>query len=217
MSLSAPGAVRLSTGARRFCLSSVLAAACWLPQLGHTQPADVLGIRYEPQVRVEGHELNLNGTGVAYRALVKLYTVGLYVPTKVHAAPEVLRQKGPKQLRFVMLRGMRVDELGKLITHGIEQNCTRQEFFSMIPAIRAMGEQFSHMQRLNAQDVFTIAYTPERGTAFFVNDAPVGPAIQDPQFFSAILKVWLGEHPTTNDLKNALLDHKAQPVLSALE
>lgn len=217
MLLSAALGLHLSPRLLRSCLSTLVMAFSLCPTIGHTQSAEMFGVRYEPQVRVDGRDLQLNGTGVAYRALVKLYTVGLYLPTKVHETPEALRQQGPKQLRFVLLKSMRVDELGKLITRGIEHNCSRQEFFSMIPAVRTMGEQFSHMQRLNAQDVFTIAYVPGRGTSFLVNDMPVGEPIEDPQFFAAILKVWLGDQPTTTDLKNALLDHRAEPVLGALE
>lgn len=217
MSLPANLGQRPGAAVMRACLGACVTVALLSAPAAHAQSAEVFGVHYEPTLRVDGRDLTLNGTGVAYRALVKLYTVGLYLPAKAHQAPEALSQSGPKQLRFVLLRSMRVDELGKLITRGIEHNCSRQEFFGLIPAIRAMGEQFAHMQRLNAQDVFTIAYVPDRGTVFLINDEPVGAAIRDPQFFPAILKVWLGDQPATTDLKNALLDHKAQPVLSALE
>lgn len=217
MSLPPAAAPRLGPTVLRACLGVCVVMALASAPAARAQSAEAFGVHYAPSLRVEGRDLVLNGTGVAYRALVKLYTVGLYLPAKAHQTPAVLAQTGPKQLRFVLLRGMRVDEVGKLITRGIEQNCTRQEFFSLIPAIRAMGEQFAHLKRLQAQDVLTIAYTPDQGTVFLVNDEPVSAAISDPRFFPAILKVWLGEQPTTPDLKNALLDQKAQPVLSALE
>ncbi|MFZ2297210.1 MAG: chalcone isomerase family protein [Aquabacterium sp.] len=217
MSLPADVAQRLGAALMRGCLGACVMMALLSAPAVRAQSAEAFGVHYAPTLNVEGRDLTLNGTGVAYRALVKLYTVGLYLPAKAHQSSEALAQSGPKQLRFVLLRSMRVDEVGKLITRGIEHNSSRQEFFRLIPAIRAMGEQFSRMKRLNAQDVFTIAYMPERGTVFLVNDDPVGAAIADPQFFPAILKVWLGSDPATTDLKNALLDHKAQPVLSALE
>ncbi len=207
----------LKTTLLRGCLSACVTLALVGSPALHAQTAEMVGVHYEPTVRADGKELTLNGTGVAYRAMVKLYAVGLYLPGKAHQTAEVLGQSGAKQLRFVMLRSMRVDELGKLITRGIETNCSRQDFFGLIPAIRTMGEQFSHIQRLNAQDVFTIAYAPDQGTSFLINGTPVDTPIKDPGFFPAILKVWLGDRPTTSDLKNALLDHKALPVLSALE
>lgn len=181
------------------------------------QSAEAFGVHYAPSLTVEGRTLTLNGTGVAYRALAKLYAVGLYLPHKSSQTAEVLGMEGPKQLRFVLLRSMRVDELGKVITGGIEHNHTRAQFFSLVPAIRTMGEQFSRIPRLKANDVVTIEHVPPRGTVFLVNDQPAGLSIKDPQFFPAVLKVWLGEQPHSPDLKDALLAHKAQPVLSALE
>lgn len=180
------------------------------------QAADTVGVHYQPTVKVEGVPLTLNGTGVSYRAVAKLYTVGLYVPQKTNKAEVVFSTNGPKELRFVMLQGMRVDEIGKVITRGIEANSPRQEFFSLIPSIRTMGEQFSRIRRLNANDTLSVEYVPKRGTVFYVNGQPAGLPIADANFFPAILRVWLGTNPTTQDLKDALLDHRAQPVLEAL-
>ena len=182
-----------------------------------SQSAEMFGVTYEPTITVDSRPLHLNGTGVAFRALAKLYTVGLYVPTKSQQASTVLGMAGPKQLRFVMLQGMRVDELGKAITNGIEANSSREQFFRLIPAIRAMGEQFGRMPRLAPHDVVTLDDAPQRGTVIAVNGQAMGAPIKDPAFFPAVLRVWLGDKPNTMDLKNALLDSKAQPVLSALE
>lgn len=202
---------------RRGCRmpAAVLALACLA---GHAlaQSADTVGVHYQPAIKVEGTPLTLNGTGITYRAVAKLYTVGLYVPQKTNKAEVVFSTGGPKELRFVMLQGMRVDEIGKVITRGIEANSSREEFFRLIPAIRQMGEQFSRIRRMNANDTLSVEYVPKRGTMFYVNGQPAGLPIADPSFFPAVLRVWLGVHPTTQDLKDALLDHKAAPVLEAL-
>lgn len=204
-------------GARLLCgLAAGLAMGLTSASSAWAQAADTVGVHYQPTVKVEGVPLTLNGTGVSYRAVAKLYTVGLYVPQKTNKAEIVLSTNGPKELRFVMLQGMRVDEIGKVITRGIEANSPRQEFFSLIPSIRTMGEQFSRIRRLNANDTLSVEYVPKRGTVFYVNGQPAGLPIADANFFPAILRVWLGTNPTTQDLKDALLDHRAQPVLEAL-
>lgn len=206
------------TALTRTMLAGVaLLSALAAPLSARAQSAEDFGVHYEPVLNLDSQPLTLNGTGVAYRALAKLYAVGLYLPRKTQDAQTALTVSGPKALRFVMMQGMRVDELGKTITRGIEQNSSREQFFKLIPAIRAMGEQFSHMQRLMPHDVFTIENLPNRGTVFAVNGQFIGAAIRDETFFPAILRVWLGEQPSTMDLKNALLEAKAQPVLSALE
>ena len=183
----------------------------------HAQSADVVGVHYPHTLKVEGSNLTLNGSGVSYRAVAKLYTVGLYVPQKSSKAEPIFATAGPKQLRFVMLQGMRVDELGKVITKGIENNSSREEFFKLIPSIRTMGEQFSRIKRLNPGDVFAIEFVPKRGTMFFVNGQPAGLPLEDGLFFPAVLRTWLGHRPVTQDLKDALLDFKAPPVLDALQ
>lgn len=186
-------------------------------QAAHAQAADVVGVHYPANIKVEGASLALNGTGISYRAVAKLYTVGLYVPQKANKSETIFATGGPKQLRFVMLQGMRVDELGKVITKGIENNSSREEFFKLIPSIRSMGEEFARIKRLNAGDTFAIEFVPKRGTMFFVNGQPAGLPLEDNLFFPAVLRTWLGNRPVTQDLKDALLDYKAPPVLDALQ
>jgi hypothetical protein len=185
--------------------------------LAHAQSADQAGVHYPPSIKVEGATLVLNGSGISYRAVAKLYSVGLYVPQKSNKADVVFATGGPKQMRFVMLQGMRVDELGKVITKGIETNSSREEFFKLIPSIRIMGEQFSRIKRLNTGDTFAVEYVPKRGTMFFVNGQPAGLPLEDAGFFPAVMRTWLGNRPVTQDLKDALLDYKAPPVLDALQ
>lgn len=178
---------------------------------------EIAGVRYEPTIKVEGQTLQLNGSGLSYKALQKVYTVGLYVSKKTSNADEVIKASGPKQLRFVMLVPMRVDELGKLIARGLEANSTREEFRQLIPAAVEMGRIFSHMKRMVPGDTIAIEYVPQRGTVFFVNGQPSGLPIQMTEFFNAVLRVWIGKTPTTQDLKDALLNYKAPPLLDALE
>lgn len=194
-----------------------LSLALGLAQWASAQTADVVGVHYPATIKVEGTNLTLNGSGISYRAVAKLYTVGLYVPQKANKSETIFATGGPKQLRFVMLQGMRVDELGKVITKGIENNSSREEFFKLIPSIRQMGEEFSRIRRLNTGDTFAIEYVPKRGTMFFVNGQPAGLPLEDNLFFPAVLRTWLGGRPVTPDLKDALLDYKAPPVLDALQ
>ncbi len=194
-----------------------LSLALSLPGHVQAQGADLAGVSYPATINVEGVPLVLNGSGISYRAVAKVYTVGLYVPKKSDKAPQILAQIGPKQLRFVMLQGMRIDELGRLITSGIEHNSTREEFYRMIPAIRVMGEQFAHIRRMSAGDSFTIEWVPKRGSVFIVNGQSVGLPIEDPGFFNAVLRVWLGNKPNSPGLKDALLDYRAPSVLNALD
>lgn len=209
----------LTTRPRRSWVQALVLALA-LPcawQGAQASNTEIAGVHYEKTTKVEGAPLVLNGSGLSYKALVKVYTVGLYTPRKSASADEVLVMPGAKQLRFVMLVPMRVDELGKLIARGLEFNSTRAEFMRLIPATIEMGQIFSKMKRMTPGDTITIEYVPSRGTMFFVNGTPAGLPVANPEFFNAVLRVWIGKNPTTQDLKNALLDFKPAPLLDALE
>ena len=178
---------------------------------------EIAGVHYEPKVKVEGQQLQLNGSGLSYKALVKVYTVGLYTSHKSSKADEVLAMDGPKQLKFVMLVPMRIDDLGKLIARGIEANSPRDEFMKLIPSTVDMGRTFSKLRRMVPGDNVVIEWVPRRGTVFYVNGQPAGLPIGQQDFFNAVMKVWIGKNPTTQDLKDALLDFKPAPLLDALE
>jgi hypothetical protein len=199
---------------RRWALGLTLMTCLSSASLADTELA---GVRYAPTLRSGNASLVLNGSGISYKAIYKQYTVGLYVPKASSNATELINMAGPKQLRCVMLVPMRVDVLGKLLARGIELNSTREEFQKLIPDTIEMGRVFSKMRRMYPGDTVVIDYTLSRGTQFMVNDRPVGQAIAGPGFFNAVLKSWIGDKPSTQDLKNELLSVKAAAVLDVLD
>jgi hypothetical protein len=198
------------------CARTVALVACIASPVRATN-TEIAGVHYEPSVQVEGQTLQLNGSGLSYKALQKVYTIGLYTKRKSSKAEEILSMEGPKQLKFVMLVPMRIDELGKLIARGIEANSARDEFLQLIPSAVDMGRTFSKLRRLTPGDNVAIEWVPGRGTVFYLNGQPSGLPMGQQNFYNAVLKVWIGKNPTTVDLKNALLDYTAPPVLDALE
>ncbi len=198
------------------CASALALMACIASPVRATN-TEIAGVRYEPTVQVEGQVLQLNGSGLSYKALQKVYTIGLYTKRKSSKAEEILSMEGPKQLKFVMLVPMRIDELGKLIARGMESNSARDEFLQLIPSAVEMGRTFSKLRRLGPGDIVAIEWVPGRGTVFYLNGQPSGLPMGQQNFYNAVLKVWIGKNPTTVDLKNALLDYTAPPVLDALE
>lgn len=66
--------------------------------------------------------MELNGAGVRYKAVFKVYAAGLYLTKKAATAEEVMVATGPKRLSITMLREIDSAELGKLFTRGVEDN-----------------------------------------------------------------------------------------------
>ncbi|HJV60269.1 MAG TPA: chalcone isomerase family protein [Albitalea sp.] len=182
--------------------------------LGAQAAADVTevgGIKYDNTTVLGGMKLRLNGAGVRYKAIFKVYTAGLYLPGKASTPEAVIAATGPRRMHIVMLREINAEELGKLFTRGMEQNASRDEFSKVIPGVIKMGEIFAARKRLLAGDYFSIDYVPGVGSTIIVNGKPASEPIKEPEFFNALMKIWLGQAPADAQLKDALLGKVSAP------
>ena len=189
---------------RGFFIAALLALL--LQPLGAlAQTIEVAGVKYEPSADVGGAKLQLNGAGIRYKAVFKVYTAGLYLSTKANTPDAVMAATGPKRLHVQMLREIDGNELGKLFTKGMEQNASRDEFMKSINGVIRMGEVFSSRKSLASGENFWVDYIPGTGSTVWLNGKQMGEPIKEPEFFSALLRIWLGKSPADEQLKDALL------------
>ena len=198
------GATLLLTGGLRLGLPLALSLAL-VPAVVHAQAVDLAGVRFEPQVQLGGQTLVLNGAGIRYKAFFKVYAAGLYLAAKAGTPEAVLAAPGAKRIHVVLLRGIDANEFGKILSAGIQNNSSRDEFLASLPAIQRMGEAASQHKQLVAGDTMTVEWLPGTGTTLYVKGkAEVGP-YKDAAFFNAMAKIWLGKSPADHLLKDALL------------
>lgn len=190
---------------RRREFQAALAAAVLAPGPARAQPIELAGVRYEPQVTVAGTRLLLNGAGIRYKALFKVYTAGLYLTARASTAEAVQAMPGPKRVHVSMLRDIDANELGKLFTRGMEQNSTREEFVRAIAGTMRMSEVFFVKKRLLAGETFSVDWMPGSGTVVRVNGQAQNDPVVEPEFYNALLRIWLGHSPADSLLKDALL------------
>jgi hypothetical protein len=193
---------------RRLALLAAASIALALPAAARAQAIEAAGVRFEPAVQLAGSRLQLNGAGVRYKAVFKVYAAGLYLPQKAATAEAALSATGPRRMQIVMLREIDANELGKLFTRGMEQNASRDEFSKVIPGVIKLGEIFAARKKLAGGDSFSIDYVPGTGSTIVVNGKPAADPIKEPEFFSALMKIWLGPAPVDAQLKEALLGAK---------
>ncbi len=168
-------------------------------------PTELAGVKYPPSVQVAGSNLVLNGAGIRYKFIIKVYTAGLYMATKAATADAVLAAPGNKRMHVVMLRDIDGNELGKLFTRGMQDNAPKGEFSKFIPGMLQMADVFSTRRKLVAGDNFSVDYVPGTGTQVLVNGKPTGEVIKEPEFFNALMRIWIGPSPADRLLKDALL------------
>jgi hypothetical protein len=168
----------------------------------------IAGVDYPATYSVAGQPLVLNGAGIRYRFVVKVYTAGLYLAAPARSTEDVLGQPGPKRLHIVMLRDIDGNTLGKLFTRGMEDNSTRAQFAKAIAGTLRLAEMFAAKKQLAEGEHFSVEWLPDRGTQVYVNGKAQGAPIKEPEFFAALMRIWLGPKPADEALKQQLLGDK---------
>jgi hypothetical protein len=164
------------------------------------------GVKLEDSVSVHDNKLLLNGAGMRYKAgIFKVYVAGLYLGKKTSAPDEVVAQPGSKRLSITMVREIDSAELGKLLTRGMHDNMEKSEMSKLIPGLLHMGEIFAQQKKLVAGDNFLIDWVPGVGTVLTVKGVVQGEPFKEPEFFKALMWIWLGSSPADFKLKEALL------------
>ena len=181
----------------------ILAGSAW------SQAVTVADVKYEPTLTLGDSTVQLNGAGVRYKAVFKVYTAGLYLEKKASTPQEVASQRGPKRLSITMLREIDSTELGKLFSRGMEDNMDRAAFSRIVPGVLRMSQIFSDHKKLQAGDQFMIDWIPGTGTVITVKGKVQGEPFKEPEFFNALLGIWLGNLPADFKLKDALLGKPA--------
>ncbi|HEY8049680.1 MAG TPA: chalcone isomerase family protein [Ramlibacter sp.] len=188
----------------RFTNRLAAAAAAAFCMAASAQVVTLAGAKFDPDATVGGQKLLLNGAGIRYKAVFKVYAIGLYAPRKLHSNAEVLDAKVAKRLQLVALRDVGGEEFGKLFARAIEENATRDEFAKSINAVVRMGQIFADQKQFTKGDVVEIDYVPGTGLALIAKGKQQE-LFKEPQFSSIMYKIWFGPHPPDTALQQALL------------
>lgn len=201
-----PHATMKPSSSRRLLTCATLAGAL----LASTLPAwaatvDVAGVQLEDRVTVAGKPLVLNGAGIRYKAIFKVYTAGLYLEKKANTPDGVYDMTGPKRMTITMLRDIDSAELGKLFSRGMEDNMEKGSFAKLIPGVMRMSQVFSNHKILKTGETFVLDWIPGTGTVLTVKGKVEGEPFKEEAFFEALMRIWLGPKPADWQLKDALL------------
>jgi hypothetical protein len=194
---------------RRFWLSLALIAGMMTSLVSTAAVVDMAGVKFEDTIDQRGSKLVLNGAGVRYKAIFKVYSAGLYLPKKTNSPEEALSMAGAKRISITMLRDIDSNELGKLFTRGVEDNAPKTEMSKLIPGLIRMGQIFSDQKKLVAGDSFTFEWLPGTGGVLTVKGKVQGEPFKEAEFFVALLRIWLGPVPADYKLKEALIGKSA--------
>jgi Chalcone isomerase-like len=188
---------------RRAFLATLLALA--LPLGAQAQTIDVGGAKIETSAEVGGQKLVLNGSGVRFRAVFKVYAIGLYTKAKSDTVDGVIKMDGAKRVSMKLLRDVDGKDLGKAFTDGMQKNMLSEERAKAINGIFKFGKVFQDIKRAPTGTHITVDWMPGSGAQIVIDGKPQGEVIAEPEFYSALLRIWLGEDPADEKLKAQLL------------
>jgi hypothetical protein len=168
-------------------------------------PLEISGVKLDDPLELHGAQLPLNGAGIRYKVIFKVYVVGLYLGKKAATPEEAYAAQGPKRISITMLREIDSNALGKAFTKAFQDNAPKTEISRLIPGLIKMGQIFSEQKKLLANDDFSIDCIPGAGTVISVKGKPQGDPIKEAEFFNAMLRIWLGPKPADWKLRDELL------------
>ena len=190
----------------RLLLAVLTVSACVLSAPATAAVAvELAGVPFEDRVTVDGKALQLNGAGIRYKAVFKVYAAGLYLEKKASTPEGVWGQPGPKRMTITMLRDIDSAELGKLFSRGMEDNLEKGTFSRLVPGVMRMSQVFTYHKTLKTGETFVLDWVPGTGMRLTVKGVQEGEPFREPEFFEALMRIWLGSKPADWQLKDALL------------
>ncbi len=180
-------------------LLACAALAAW------AQPLEVEGVKLEATSQLGAAKLQLNGAGLRTKLFFKVYVAALYTPQKATSAAQLLAQTGARRVTITMLRNVDAESFAGALNDGLRDNHTEAQFAAMKPRIEALNANLKAVGEAKKGDVIHFEFVPDTGTQVTVNGQARGSVIAGEDFFTAVLRIWLGDKPVDDKLKNALV------------
>lgn len=161
--------------------------------------------KFPTTTTVSEQKLQLNGAGIRYKAIFKVYAAGLYLPKTTKNPEEVLSMPGSKRVTMVFLRELDAKEFGKLMIAGVENNVKDKKLLvNAMPGLLKLGDIFSRYKKMSPGEEIYFDLNSDKSVSLQVRgktEAIPGSS----SFYDAILLVWVGQTPVDYRLKEAML------------
>ncbi|HPT50656.1 MAG TPA: chalcone isomerase family protein [Accumulibacter sp.] len=166
---------------------------------------EIGGVKFDDKTRVGASETVINGAGIRKKAFFKVYAIALYLPEKRTAAEGVFTAKGAKRVSIATLRDLSAKQFVEGLQEGVAANHSDTEKAALKDRMQQLSDTMLAIGEAKQGTTVLIDWLPESGTRLTVNGKVIGKDIAGEDFFKALLKIWLGQKPVQDDLKQALL------------
>ncbi len=154
------------------------------------------------QIQLNGHSIQLNGSGTRKKAFISLYDAGLYLGQSSQDAEAIVHGDAPMAIRLVILSGfISAKKMISAMTEGFEKS-TGGDTHSIAAEIELFSTGFS--EEIAKQDTFDLLYQPDVGVEV-VKNGESKVTVAGLEFKQAMFGIWLSENPVQKSLKKGLL------------
>jgi hypothetical protein len=176
----------------------VVALVVTVPTAG---AGELVGVTMADRITVGDDALVLNGMGLRKKLWVEVYVAGLYLGASARDAAAALDAAGPKRVVMHFLTDK--------VTKKKLDDAWSEGFAANSPgATGAVASRLATFKGffgdMKVGDVVELTVVPGAGTTVVVNGKAKG-VIEGDDFGLALLRVWLGDHPPSDELKAGML------------
>jgi len=173
-------------------LLGLMAPVAWTKSL--------VGVTMDDSVMVDGHTLKLNGLGLRKKLWIKVYVGGLYLE---HPTTNGKRAAESKEVKKMVMRFMTNKATKSKMDGGWDEGF--EENYAHYNAVKARVEKFKNFfGDMKDGDVVEMTLIPGKGTTVVINGVEKG-SIDGDDFQEALVKVWTGDEPPTEDFRDGIL------------
>ena len=165
---------------------------------------EIAGVKLEDKIQLDAHPVVLNGAGIRTKFFFKVYVAGLYLTDKKHTSGAILADDGAKRMGFYMLRDVSGAKMLDAINESMPANLSADEMKALETRMADFSRMFSAVSEVKKGDVITFDYVPGAGTRVTIAGVDKG-RVEGADFNRALLKIWIGEKPAQEDMKQSVL------------
>lgn len=170
----------------------------------HARSVDGVSVPETLDLAGEKTPLTLNGAGLRTRFFVKVYVAALYLAQPVSRAESILEETAARVVAIHMRRDVDADKIASALLTSVAKNHDAAEMQALQDRLNKFKLLMPAMKR---DDVLRLEFTADGKTRVVRNGELLG-ALDGADFQRALLKIWLGNQPAEEALKQSLLGAK---------
>jgi hypothetical protein len=165
---------------------------------------EVAGLELPETATVADRELRLNGAGVRSKFFVRVYVGALYLESSSNDPSRILSADSPWKITLHFMRDVDHEQILDSFREAFEANSPPHELARLQTGLLKFHDEVMSSLTVRSGQQIAIAYAPGQGSTLTVPGGATS-RVEGKRFADALLRTWIGDHPSDDALKDALL------------